>query len=357
MGSHIASDDFYKILGVEKTATEKQIKKAYRKLAMKYHPDRNKAADAVEKFKKIASAYECLSDPQKRKQYDFCGGMPGCMPSGMGGGMPQGMPFNMNMPGGMPGSVHFVNMNGDSAGMGEINGMENILASIFGATSGVKRQRGRSPFMSGSLFGNMGMGASPFRDMGMGGSPFGGMPFSVNGAERWTSPFGDTSPKRQYMGLQPGTAVMVGGLKSTHKYNGQRAHVVKFSSKQERYTVRLQHGGNIAVKRKNLQQVVKDVQIKGLKSRRDLNGTRARVVAFNHTEQRYVVQTRSEQASLKKENVILPPGTRVMVEGLEKTPRWNDKEGKLSHFEPESGRYVVDLGAQKLRLRPCNVRA
>ena len=347
MATNIASDDFYKILGVEKTATEKQIKKAYRKLAMKYHPDKNKAADAADKFKKIASAYECLSDPQKRKQYDLCSSMPGGMSGGMGGGMPQGMPFNMNMAGGMPGGVRFVNMSGDSAGMGGMGGMESMLASIFGGMSGMKRQQGRSPFMGGS----------PFGDMGMGGSPFGGTPFGAEGAEHWSSPFGDSSPKRQGMELQPGTAVIVGGLKSTYKYNGQQARVLRFLPEQERYTVQLQDGGNISVKRRNLQQVVEEVQINGLKSRRDLNGTRGRVVAFNHAEQRYVVQTNTEQAALKRENVILPPGTRVMVEGLQKAPRWNEKEGKLSHYEQESGRYVVDLGTQKLRLRPCNIRA
>jgi DnaJ-class molecular chaperone len=62
------SEDYYKLLGVEKNAGADEIKKAYRKLALKWHPDRNPAnkAQAEEKFKKISEAYAVLSDPEKR---------------------------------------------------------------------------------------------------------------------------------------------------------------------------------------------------------------------------------------------------------------------------------------------------
>jgi len=68
------ADDYYKILGVEKGCDAEAIKKAYRKLALKYHPDRNpNNRDAEERFKKISEAYAVLSDPEKRKQYDNFG--------------------------------------------------------------------------------------------------------------------------------------------------------------------------------------------------------------------------------------------------------------------------------------------
>ena len=66
--------DYYKILGVDRNATQEEIKKAYRKLALKYHPDRNPGdKSAEEKFKEINEAYAVLSDPEKRKKYDMLG--------------------------------------------------------------------------------------------------------------------------------------------------------------------------------------------------------------------------------------------------------------------------------------------
>jgi DnaJ-class molecular chaperone len=67
--------DFYEILGVSKNATSDEIKKAYRKLALKYHPDRNgnKNPESEKKFKEINDAYQVLSDPQKKSQYDQYG--------------------------------------------------------------------------------------------------------------------------------------------------------------------------------------------------------------------------------------------------------------------------------------------
>ena len=65
--------DYYQILGIPRIATDEQIKKAYRKLAMQYHPDRNPGKEkwANEKFKEINEAYAVLGDPKKRKQYPY----------------------------------------------------------------------------------------------------------------------------------------------------------------------------------------------------------------------------------------------------------------------------------------------
>lgn len=65
--------DYYEVLGIQKTASEDEIKSAYRKLAKQYHPDLNKSPDAPEKFKEVTEAYEVLSDPEKRKTYDQFG--------------------------------------------------------------------------------------------------------------------------------------------------------------------------------------------------------------------------------------------------------------------------------------------
>ena len=65
--------DYYKVLDIPKNSSEKDIKKAYRKLARKYHPDVNKDPKAEDKFKEINSAYEILSDKEKKSQYDMHG--------------------------------------------------------------------------------------------------------------------------------------------------------------------------------------------------------------------------------------------------------------------------------------------
>ncbi len=88
------ADELYKTLGVSKKATEDEIKKAYRKLARKYHPDRNPGdKEAEEKFKEISAAHDVLGDPEKRKEYDEGGAF-----GGFGGG-----PFGGAAPGGQAG--------------------------------------------------------------------------------------------------------------------------------------------------------------------------------------------------------------------------------------------------------------
>jgi molecular chaperone DnaJ len=110
-------ESLYDILGVPKTATADEIKKAYRKLARKYHPDRNQGdPEAEERFKKIQSAYDVLSDPEQRKQYDMWGSLNGR------GGPPPG------------GGVGFEFDFGD---------LSDVLGGLFGR--GARRARGPEP--------------------------------------------------------------------------------------------------------------------------------------------------------------------------------------------------------------------
>lgn len=68
-----AKKDYYDLLGLDRTATDRQIKKAFRKLALQYHPDKNQEKGAEDKFREIAEAYDVLSDEDKRKKYDMYG--------------------------------------------------------------------------------------------------------------------------------------------------------------------------------------------------------------------------------------------------------------------------------------------
>ncbi|HEX7060170.1 MAG TPA: molecular chaperone DnaJ [Solirubrobacterales bacterium] len=113
------AEDLYKVLGVSKKASDDEIKKAYRKLARKYHPDRNPDdAAAEEKFKEIQGAYDTLSDPEKRKEYDSGGAF-----AGFGGGGPFG-------PGGPGGGGGF-----GGADFGD------VLSNLFGRGGGGRAQR------------------------------------------------------------------------------------------------------------------------------------------------------------------------------------------------------------------------
>jgi molecular chaperone DnaJ len=119
--------DYYEVLGVQKNASEAEVKKAYRRLAMKYHPDRNtgdKGAEAEKSFKEAKEAYEVLSDGQKRAAYDQFGHA-GVDPS-MGGG-PGGF-------GGGPGGANFSDIFGDVFG--------DIFGGGRGGAGGPRVQRG-----------------------------------------------------------------------------------------------------------------------------------------------------------------------------------------------------------------------
>ena len=124
--------DYYEILGVSKSASDDEIKKAYRKLAVKYHPDKNPGnKEAEAKFKEINEAHDVLSDKQKRARYDQFGH------AGVGGA---GNPFGGA---GNPFSGGNFNFNGQTFNFdfGGAGGFDDILGSIFGFGNGARRPR------------------------------------------------------------------------------------------------------------------------------------------------------------------------------------------------------------------------
>jgi curved DNA-binding protein len=124
--------DYYKILGVEKDATQEEIKKAYRKLALKYHPDRNPDnKQAEDKFKEITEANEVLSDAEKRKKYDQLGAnWKYYQQPGTGG---PGMEDFFSQFGGRSGGRTTYQYSGDLGDMfGNIGGFSDFFESFFG---------------------------------------------------------------------------------------------------------------------------------------------------------------------------------------------------------------------------------
>jgi len=129
----MAEKDYYQILGVKKTATDEEIKKAYRTLAKKYHPDKNKGnKEAENKFKEISEAYAVLSDREKREQYDRLGAEAFSFGGGGGGG---GSPF-----GGFDFS-QFMRAAEQAGGgrrrtRGAPSGFTDIFSDLFGGSGG-----------------------------------------------------------------------------------------------------------------------------------------------------------------------------------------------------------------------------
>lgn len=133
--------DYYDILGVSKTASSDELKKAYRKLALEWHPDRNKAANANEKFKEINEAYAVLSDKSKRETYDQFGHAAFQPGSGMGAGGQQG-PFGGFRQQG-PFTYSYSSSGGSPFGSDFIDPFEIFEQFFGGGFGGAGRSRGR----------------------------------------------------------------------------------------------------------------------------------------------------------------------------------------------------------------------
>ena len=125
----MAKRDYYDVLGVDKSASDAEIKSAFRKLAKKYHPDLNKEPDAAEKFKEVQEAYDVLSDEQKRKTYDQFGSAA----------------FDNNAGGNPYGSYgNYGGFNTSGFGFEDFNiNLDDILSNMFGSGFGGSKRKNR----------------------------------------------------------------------------------------------------------------------------------------------------------------------------------------------------------------------
>src|SRR5436190_16435886 len=136
--------DYYKVLGIEKNASQDDIKQAYRRLARKYHPDVSKEANAEEKFKNLQEAYEVLKDPEKRTAYDQ-----------LGSNWKQGQDFRPP-PGWNGGGFHSrqAGAGGQQFTEEDLGGFSDFFSNLFGGGGARMHTQGRHRgFQGGNPFG------------------------------------------------------------------------------------------------------------------------------------------------------------------------------------------------------------
>jgi curved DNA-binding protein CbpA len=343
--------DPYEVLGVARDADEATLKKAYRRLAVRYHPDKNpdNPEEAERLFKEIGESYAVLSDPDSRAAFDRLG-WAGVDAAASGGGRPAAGVF-----GGGPSGTTF-HFNGANMGGGDFDARK-LFEQFFG---------GNSPFSSNGPFG------------GGRGSPFGGAhPFGRAG------PFGDGGPFAQH-GMRPepepervdvippDTRVRVRGLLNATEHNGKDGKVESFDG--VRYTVCTDDGSTrLRLRPENCQQLISDAELIGIVSNPELNGQRCTIIGFDEpaaggstaegglaTAGRFRVELpNGRPASLPVRNIILPNGCRAWVVGLESATaaQWNDRWGKVAGWDGTSERYLVAVEDDRLlKIRPDNLR-
>lgn len=317
-----SSSDYYRVLGVGRNADESSLKKAYRKLAIKYHPDKNPDdPTAEEKFKNIAEAYDVLSDAQKRAAYDRYG-KDGARAAEQG-----------------------ADMSGGAGG--------------FSPHGGVRMDQRRAQEMFSMFFG----GDDPFAAFGGGAEMPGGVRIQVMG-----SGFDDMfsrgvrrrveTPQRRYDRLNRGSHVILKNLVNAADKNDEIGTVRGYE--RDRYLVSLENDQTISVKPENVVQLLKNVRLVDIASDPTLNGKTGTLIGERPVQgsRRFVVHVTvtKQTISVKPENIIFPKDSLIVVQGVQSKPELNGQYATVVSFDTAAKRYVVQTNSSnQLRLKKENV--
>lgn len=288
----LRSDDYYRVLGIERDATDAEIAKAYKKLALRHHPDKNSGnkEQAEEDFKRIAEAYSALSDPQKRKVYDRMG------KAGLQGA-----------PGGF----------GVSAEEAE---------ALFRAACGI----------GGLLAGLAGMAG-------------------MRGGRGVRQPRQGTQPPLLPYTMRCGTKVVVRGLTMQPEHNGKTGQIMKFCESRGRYDVELD-GATLALKPQNLTQkcemevagLENDQGLNG--SSGEICSYDSKSGCYTVS-----VGSPAITLTLSRGNCLLGPGTCVLLIGLS-NEQFNDQMAQILSADRDAARYIVRCqNGKEIKIKYDNV--
>mmetsp|Transcript_58395 Transcript_58395/g.162784 ORF Transcript_58395/g.162784 Transcript_58395/m.162784 type:complete len:349 (-) Transcript_58395:142-1188(-) len=340
----LKSDDYYKVLGVDRNASDNDIAKAYKKLALKHHPDKNpdNKQAAEDNFKIITEAYEILHDPEKKKQYDQFG------KAGVQGGG-----------GGPGGGVSFQQA-------------DEIFKAFFGGNDPFSMFFGDDDDGPGGFFGGRGGPGGPRvvfstggmpGGSGMGGGMHGGFPFAMGGGMPGMSKGVGKSARRSAPPPPPhampnGTVVVVRDLAKAQEHNGKVGKVTGWDQGKGRYEVQLEGESSLSLRPSTLTQQCA-VEVVGIESKPELNGKFGDII--NYQDGRYLVRLKVKLPSggdvigLQPGNVFLPKGVRVIVQGLSKD-ELNGQMARILDIDRDAMRYTVECqSGRQIKIKLDNV--
>eukprot|EP00747_Dinoflagellata_sp_TGD_P209811 gnl/TRDRNA2_/TRDRNA2_83184_c0_seq1.p1 gnl/TRDRNA2_/TRDRNA2_83184_c0~~gnl/TRDRNA2_/TRDRNA2_83184_c0_seq1.p1 ORF type:complete len:317 (-),score=65.73 gnl/TRDRNA2_/TRDRNA2_83184_c0_seq1:130-1080(-) len=306
--SNVNADDYYEVLGVSRMATDSEIAKAYKKLALKHHPDKNpdNKEQAEYNFKRVTEAYDVLREPEKRRNYDQYGKTTS---QGFGGARDGGVSFQQ---------------------------ADDIFRAFFGQhdpfSMFMDGQQGNMPFRSSSRF--------TFGDMQGGGG----------GHRRFKG--GRQIPAHA---VPVGATVFVRGLAKAPQHNGKFGKVLSWDEEKCRYEVDAANSGVLLLKPQNIMQRCA-VEAVGLESKPELNGMSGDIGGFDEEKGRYtVMMPNAGVVGLQPGNCILKSGTRVLVQGLS-NDQFNGQMGSIVDVDRMAGRYTVQCqNGKQIKIRYDNV--
>jgi len=319
----IDADDYYKVLGLSRGASESEIGKAYKKLALKHHPDKNpddKEA-AEQRFKRISEAYSVLSDAEKRKEYDQFG--------------KAGLSGHGSAAGGGP---HFTG----GAGNFSNEDAERLFQMFFGGRG--MNMAGGAPNGSNFIF----TSSMPAGGSFQGGFPGGTDPFAqafdlnglLGGSGFMSQSEGVQRRKQAPYAIPGGRDVIVHGLSNASHHNGKGGKVMRFDEQRMRYEVSIDNEV-LALRPHNITQKL-EVEIMGLKQKPELNGTTAEIFNYQDETDRYtlLVKQPPQAIALQPENCLFNDGTAVTLRNLS-NDRYNGEMGTVVAVDRDAGRYRV----------------
>jgi len=319
---NVNSKCHYEVLGVQKNATDAEIQKAYKKLALKYHPDKNpnNKDQAEENFKRVSEAYDALRDPEKRKNYDMFGrdGPPA------GDSPMDGSHFSR---GGRCNTSTMSREEADAIFKMLFSGGSDAFTMVGGSGMGM-------PGRSNRMFFCNGMPGVFDDDETM------GMPFGSNGMfSRMNQHRSSPSWWEKYV-IPNQTAVKIHGLTGALEHNGKNGTVVGWDASRGRYEV-IVEGKSLSFKPQNLTQIC-ETELTKLESRSDLNGQLGEILGYDNQAGRYLVKLRNAGVTMKFRpcNCVLEQGTRIRLQGLA-TSQFNGQMACIVDIDRVGERYIV----------------